>query len=105
VARELGAPLVCINPASLQGPDELHDILMKVPRGAVVLVGNLEGQWAISSDLCRVAQGDRVRKMPTPPWALSGEGWKRRDADEPYRQFTIIATTRVQSAQSSRGIC
>jgi hypothetical protein len=40
-----------------------------------------------------VAQGDRVRKRPTPPWELSGEGWKRTDADEPYRQFTIIATT------------
>ena len=99
VARELGAPLVCINPASLQGPDELHDILMTVPRGAVVLVGNLEGQWAISSDLCRVAQGNRVRKMPTPPWALSGESWKRTGADEPYRQFTIIATTRDIDAE------
>ena len=99
VARELGAPLVCINPASLQGSDELHDILMTVPRGAVVLVGNLEGQWAICSDLCRVAQGDRVRKRPTPPWALSGEGWKGTNADEPYRQFTIIATTRDTNAE------
>jgi Holliday junction resolvasome RuvABC ATP-dependent DNA helicase subunit len=100
VADELGVPLVTVSMEGMQGPNELHDILVTVPSGAVVLVGSLEANWHISEELCRVARGQRVRKMPQVPWDIPGEGWKQDAAEEPYKDFTIIATTRDKDAEN-----
>lgn len=102
IAAEMGVNLATINASTIRDAKELHQLLREVPDGAVVLVSQIDRSDWIKYQLCRIVAGLPVAEQRGEPrFEVPGDEWRSAVDGHSYRDFSIIATSRVLRADHS----